>query len=153
MMFIADRTVGKLASRLRILGFDVLYWSGGTLEEAAKAALSKGRVLLTRSHRLKEKAEGLQILVVEANDARGQIREVLLKLNLLPEKNKLFSICLMCNEKLLEVTKEEVEGRVPDFIYQSYNLFHICPRCQRVYWPGTHFQRMKKEMAEMAVKD
>jgi uncharacterized protein with PIN domain len=128
MKFIADRTLGKLAKKLRVLGFDALDWKGGNLEGAAKAAFAGGSVLLTRSRRVPEKLEGLQVLVVEANDPKEQIQEVFSKLD------------------LLAIAKEEVEGRVPDFIYRSYNSFHVCPSCHRIYWPGTHFQRMKKAM-------
>lgn len=148
MKFIADRTLGKLARKLRVLGYDAVYWRGGKLEEAAKVAAAEGRVLLTRSRRVQEKDEGLQILVVEANDPKEQIQQVLFDLKLRPAADQIFSRCLMCNEALLPVPKGEVEGRVPDFIHRSYNSFHICPRCRRIYWPGTHFQRMKKEMAK-----
>jgi uncharacterized protein with PIN domain len=145
--FIADRTLGKLAKKLRVLGFDVVYWRGGNLEGAVKAAATEGRVLLTRSRRVQEKAEGLQVLVVEANEPREQILQVLSTFGLQPPANQFFSRCLMCNEALTPISKGEVEGKVPDFIHRTYDSFHICPRCHRIYWPGTHFQKMKKEMA------
>jgi uncharacterized protein with PIN domain len=148
MKFMADRTLGKLARKLRVLGFDAVYWRGGKLAEAAKVAAAEGRVLLTRSRRVQEKEDGPQVLVVEANDPKDQIHQVLSDLKLRPEADQIFSRCLMCNEALHPVPKEEVEGRVPDFIHRSYDSFHICPRCRRIYWPGTHFQRMKKEMAD-----
>ena len=83
---------------------------------------------------------------MEADSPREQVREVLAKTPLEPSEEKYFSRCLLCNEILLPVPKEEVEGRVPDFIYRAYDSFHACPRCRRVYWPGTHLQRMKKEV-------
>jgi uncharacterized protein len=148
MKFVADRTLGKLVKKLRVLGFDAVYWKGGKLDEAAKAAAAEGRVLLTRSRRIQGEAEGLQVVVVEANDPKEQIHQVLSTLKLQPGAEQFFSRCLMCNEALAPVAKEGVEGKVPDFIYRSYDSFHICPRCHRLYWPGTHFQRMKKEMAD-----
>jgi uncharacterized protein len=146
MKFIADRTLGKLARKLRVLGFDALYWGGGNLEEACKAALKEGRVLLTRSRKIQRESIDLRFLVIEANDPREQIQEILAKLHLQPTAEKLFSRCLMCNQELLPISKEEAEGKVADFIYRSYDSFHVCPRCHRVYWPGTHLQKMKKEM-------
>lgn len=146
--FIADRTLGKLAKKLRVLGFDTVYWRGGNLEGAVKAAATEGRVLLTRSHRLQEKTATLQVLVVEANDPQEQILQVLSAFKLRPEAGQFFSRCLMCNEALAPISKGEVEGKVPDFIQRTYDSFHICPRCHRIYWPGTHFQRMRKEMAK-----
>ncbi|MDI6754333.1 MAG: Mut7-C RNAse domain-containing protein [Thermodesulfobacteriota bacterium] len=146
MKFIADRTLGKLVRKLRMLGLDAVYWSGGNLEGAVKAALAEGRVLLTRSRKIQEKGGGLQFLVIEANDPGEQIRETLLRLGVKPEANKFFSRCLMCNQGLQAIPKEEAEGKVPDFIYRAYDSFHVCPSCRRTYWPGTHLQKMKREM-------
>ena len=148
MKFLADRTTGKLARKLRALGFDVVYRGGGHLKEAAKVASAEGRMFLTRSRRLPDQGLHLQVIVVETDDPRKQVREVLTKLKLEPREDQFFSRCLMCNEILLTVSKEEVEGRVPDFIHRSYDAFHACPRCRRVYWPGTHLQRMKNEIAQ-----
>ncbi len=153
MRFLADRTTGKLARKLRALGFDVVYWGGGQLEEATKAAAAEGRMFLTRSRRVPEEGLSLQVTVIEADNPREQTREVLAKLKLEPPTDRLFSRCLKCNETLLPVSKEEVEGRVPDFIYRSYNSFHVCPRCRRVYWPGTHLQRMRREVARTMGRD
>ncbi len=149
MKFLADRTTGKLARKLRALGFDVVYRGGGQLEEAARVASAEGRMLLTRSRRLPNKGLNLQVTVVETDDPWEQVREVLTKLKLELQEDQFFSRCLMCNEILLTVfKKEEVEGRVPDFIYRTYGSFHVCPRCRRVYWPGTHLKRMKSEIAQ-----
>ena len=144
MKFIIDRTLGKLARKLRILGFDAVSWEGENIEGACKTALMEGRVLLTRSRKIQGKSSDLRFLVIEANDPGEQIRETISNLHLQPAPEKLFSRCLICNQDLLSICKEEVEGKVPDFIYRSYDSFHVCPHCHRIYWPGTHFQRMKK---------
>jgi hypothetical protein len=149
--FLADRTTGKLARKLRALGFDVASLGGGQLEEAATTAALEGRLLLTRSRRLPEARKAPEVLVLEADNPREQVREVLEKLNLEPNAEELFSRCILCNERLVSVPKPEVEGRVPDFIHRTYDSFHVCPRCARVYWPGTHFLRMEKEIAGAGV--
>jgi uncharacterized protein with PIN domain len=147
MRIIADRTLGNLARKLRILGYDTLYWRGGSVAGAVEAARSERRVLLTRSRKLQGKPEDLEAVVVEADDPREQLREVVEKLHLKVEDARFFRRCLLCNEELLPMGKEEAEGRVPDFILQSYTVFHGCPQCRRIYWPGTHYARMRKEMA------
>jgi uncharacterized protein with PIN domain len=146
MKFLADRTTGKLAKKLRALGFDVLYWGEGRIEEAARAALAEGRMFLTRSRRIPPLGKDLRVTILEADSPREQVREVLQKLRLEPPEEKYFSRCLLCNEELHPVPKGEAEGRVPDFIFRGYDSFHSCPRCRRVYWPGTHLEKMKKEV-------
>ena len=147
MRFIADRTLGKLARKLRILGFDALYWRGGNLAGAMEAAREEGRVLLTRSRKARGKAGEAGVFVVEADDPKDQLREIVQNLSLEMRKEKFFRRCLLCNEELRSVDREEAAGRVPDFILRAYGGFHACPRCRRVYWPGTHYEKMKQEMA------
>ncbi len=142
MRFIADRTLGKLARKLRALGFDAAYRGGGNLDGAVKAAAAEDRILLTRSRRVAAKAPGLRILIIESDHPRKQVEEVLAAFKITPSPEKYFSRCIVCNEELRPIPKEETEGRVPDFIYRSYDPFHICPRCRRIYWPGTHYQKM-----------
>jgi hypothetical protein len=153
MKFLADRTLGKLARKLRVLGFDALYWRGGNLGGAMETARSEGRVLLTRSRKVREKTEGLSLVVVEANDPKDQLMEIIRKLSLETGPEKIFRRCLLCNEELRPLDREEAEGRVPDFILQAYKAFHACPRCRRIYWPGTHYERMKQEMGGVLGKD
>jgi uncharacterized protein with PIN domain len=147
MRIIVDRTLGNLARKLRILGYDTLYWRGGNAAGAAEAARSEGRVLLTRSRKIQGKPGDLEVVVVEADDPREQLQEVVEKLHLKVEEARFFRRCLLCNEELQPMGKEEAEGRVPDFILQSYTVFHGCPRCRRIFWPGTHYVRMRKEMS------
>jgi len=146
MKFLADRTVGKLAKKLRLLGLDVADWREGKLLQAAEKAKAEERILLTRSRRIKEEEIGIQIFMVDANDPRQQAREVLTKLGVKPKPEEYFSRCLRCNEELWAIAKEEAQGGVPDFIYRLYDSFHRCPRCRRIYWPGSHLERMKKDL-------
>ena len=146
MKFLVDRTAGKLAQKLRALGFDAALWSAGSGEEAAREARAGGRIFLTRCRRLAGGGGDFPVTVVEADRPAEQVREVLGKLRLEPREEAFFSRCLRCNEELRPATKEEVEGRVPEFIYRTYDSFHLCPRCRRVYWPGTHLEKMKKEV-------
>ncbi len=147
--FLTDRTLGKLCRKLRALGFDVLYWSAGPTAEAARIAQREDRCLLTRSHKLPEEIAGLKFIIIEENDPRKQIAELFSKLSLKLQEENILSRCLLCNELLEPLPKEEVEGKVPDFIFRLYDSFHSCPRCQRIYWPGTHWEKMKKELAKI----
>jgi len=149
MKFIADRTVGKLVKILRLFGYDVRYISGGTREDLRRGMKDEGRILLTRNRRQAEEWGDLRVVTVQANLPREQVREVLEALQLRPAEEHYFSRCLLCNEKLTTISKEEAEGKVPDFIFQSYDRFHTCPRCARIFWPGSHLQRVIKELEKI----
>ena len=48
MKFIADVMLGRLAKRLRLLGFDVLYDRAFIDNEIIRLSLEQGRIILTR---------------------------------------------------------------------------------------------------------
>ena len=57
-------------------------------------------------------------------------------------RDNLFKLCIRCNKSLVSVDKGEIKERVPEFVYQNVDTFTLCPHCKRVYWPGTHRERM-----------
>jgi len=56
----------------------------------------------------------------------------------------IFVRCTICNTLSKIVPKEEVKNRVPPYVYSTQNEFRICPKCNRIYWPGTHLENVKK---------
>jgi hypothetical protein len=64
----------------------------------------------------------------------------------LGDKIKPFTLCLECNQPLVLSEKEDVKELVPPYIFQTQTQYMQCPACQRVYWRGTHWQRMSREL-------
>ena len=141
--FIADVMVGRLARWMRILGFDVLYFHDAEDDFIIYAAKEDRRTIITRDRELAEKAKaiGLDVVFINGNSIKEQLKEIVEKLSLTP---KAFTRCAVCNGKLLEVEKAEVEGIVPEFVYFKHNKFWKCGRCGRVYWSGSHVVNMVK---------
>jgi uncharacterized protein with PIN domain len=63
----------------------------------------------------------------------------------------LFTRCLVCNSELQPRFKAEVEKLVPPFVFASQERFSWCGRCQKVYWPATHQQKMLDVIVKIAV--
>src|SRR5690606_31009924 len=63
-----------------------------------------------------------------------------------------FSLCLHCNAPLRPVDKNAVRGQVPDMGWSRHERFNTCDICRRVYWAGTHWQRLRKLLPE-ALRD
>lgn len=150
--FVADGNVGKLARRLRMLGFDVLFAHPVEDGELVRIAERDGRILLTRDvyvlHR-RVVAEGtVSAILLTRDDTATQLRQVLRALDLHPPFAVL-SRCLECNEPLAPAAREEVAADVPPFVYSTQQSFTRCPRCRRVYWSGTHREHMLRELSEI----
>lgn len=149
MKFLVDRMLGGLAKGLRMLGYDTLYYRGSDLYQLFRLAREEGRVILTRSSKLSPKSSGDRVVRIQEDHPWAQLKELIEKGLVSLHEEELFSRCLLCNSLLEEASREEVEGFVPEFIYYQYENFFRCPRCQKIYWPGSHQERMNQRIKEL----
>jgi len=144
--FAADRNLGKLAKWLRILGYDTLYDRGDADQSFLRRAAEDGRIALTRKRNLVALARPGSLVVVKADRVEAQIREVLEKLGREPDPSLRMTRCLHCNAPLEEVRKVSVEGLVPVYVYGACTRFRRCPRCGKIFWPGTHTRHVEERL-------
>ena len=146
MRFLADSMLGRLAKWLRVLGYDTLYqtfYPG----DAIKDLLGPERRLLSRDRGLIECFP--ETLVIQSNRVGNQLREVAVRTGMTPDRSKWFSRCLICNEPLRTAEAEEARERIPEYVfYQSLSRIQTCPSCRRYFWPGSHRERMIKQLRE-----
>lgn len=138
--FAAEKTLGKLSKWLRILGFDALYEpeiNGGEYFDNVQAE----RILLTRTRKVQKKYGSSRLIFIHANDPFEQLREVIDALGLKFEDSRPFSRCIACNVPIEPAEKESIRNRVPDYVWDTQKNFQQCPRCRKIYWPGSHTQR------------
>ena len=151
--FIVDSNVGKLARWLRVMGYDALFPNNLDDDELIDIALKEGRVLLTRDTQIAKRrvvAEGrLKVILTRDDNPQEQLRQVAKALKL-DYHVRQFTRCLECNQTLVPKTKEEVQELVPPYVFRTQNQYMQCPSCHRVYWRGTHWQRMAKELEKLA---
>lgn len=146
--FIADVHLGRLAAYLRMLGFDTLYRNDAPDEELARAASEQERILLTRDRGLLMRGAVTRGYCVRQTLPRSQLAEVLERFEL-ARLAAPFTRCLACNARLERAAKEFVADRVPAGICQRHEEFLECPTCRRVYWKGTHYERMSRLVERM----
>jgi len=143
MKFITDINLGRLAVRLRMLGYDTLFYRGAADRTFLRKAQQENRIVLTRKRDLAERQFQGVLLVVESDRVERQIEDVLANLKLIPDPDRHFSRCLRCNVLLEEVAKEVVVHHVPPYVFEQYSRFLNCSRCGAVYWPGTHIENAR----------
>jgi uncharacterized protein len=141
MKLLADSSLGRLSKWLRILGHDTVYWRGEADRSFLRKAEREGRAVLTRRKDVLKRNHSGIIVFVENDRVEDQIVEFFNKLDLTPEPEQLFTVCLRCNEFLKEAKPEEVRPLVPDYVFRTQKEFRMCPGCSGVFWPGTHRER------------
>jgi uncharacterized protein with PIN domain len=149
MKFIVDRMLGKLVKGLRMLGYDTVYYQGENAHQLISMARREGRMILTRNRKLIPKKPEDRILQVKEDNPSLQLKKLVQEGHVMLDEEKLFSRCLLCNVPLIEIQREEAQGRVPDFILHQQEEFFQCPHCQRIYWPGSHQENMQKRVKEL----
>jgi hypothetical protein len=105
------------------------------------AALREERIALSRNRTLSRRQYRGKLHVIRADRIEDQLREAAERIGLKPAEEGMFRICVNCNAKLLPAERREVEGLIPDYVAGTQPQFMICPRCGKIFWPGTHLRR------------
>jgi uncharacterized protein with PIN domain len=147
--FIADENVGKLGRYLRRLGFDTAIFQGGEDRDMVRRAEAEGRVILTRDTHIRlygiATSGRVTVLTFATDDAGEQLRQVVAEMELCPLLLP-YTRCLECNEELEKRSSEDMAGRVPPYVFATQKQYMECPGCGRIYWRGTHWKAMEKEV-------
>ncbi len=147
--FLCDTMLARLCRRLRTAGYDTEL-AGPSEHDGAllERAIAEGRLLLTCDRKMAERrlAPG-NVIVLPSNGldatARALMESVPINWLLAP-----FSRCLMDNSHLRPASAQELD-RLPERARAlgSHGVV-VCPRCNRIYWPGSHKRRMYAKLCE-----
>jgi hypothetical protein len=150
MKFICDRMLGKLATWLRISGYDTVYVGELRLNNRRKEDTFilnsfRDRILLTRDRELFRRcmSAGREAVFIKSEFVAGQIKELIergIEFRIVMER------CSVCNSPLRKPEDHEVrrvlvkEGISEDF-REKYEFWY-CERCDKLYWMGSHWRNM-----------
>jgi uncharacterized protein len=149
--FILDNHLGKLATYLRMLGFDALYRNDFQDDELAELASQQRRILLTRDRGLLMRREIELGCFIRSMMPEEQVVEVLKRYHLF-DRIKPFQRCLRCNDLLLSIEKAFILDQLQPLTRKYYDEFHQCQGCGQVYWKGSHYERLQKLIVEFTSK-
>jgi len=149
--FVCDVHLGKLARRLRLLGFDVAYRNRATDPELVATALAEQRIILTRDRGMLKLKQVTHGYLVRSPHVGEQVLEIIRRFDLVKHVEP-FSRCTPCNGLLRPVAKAEVEAALPPKTRACCDEFYRCAVCGKVYWKGTHFSRMQAEVRQIVAQ-
>ncbi len=144
--FILDVHLGKLARWLRLLGFDTLYRNDYDDPEIVAIAVAEGRTVLTRDTGIIKRRAVTRGYLVQSTDPQEQLREVL-DYYQLHNQHQPFHRCLACNGILTAVDKTAILDQLEPKTIRYYDSFFQCANCGKIYWQGSHYERMQEFVA------
>lgn len=146
--FVLDVHLGRLASLLRLLGFDSVFQNNLDDETLANISANQGRILLTRDRGLLKRSMVSRGYCVREVDPEKQLREVVTRFQLSTSARP-FTRCPKCNHALREAQSYEIMEKVPAKIMERHQVFRYCDGCDSVYWPGRHVDKLMKLFEEL----
>ncbi len=146
--FILDVHLGKLARYLRLVGFDSVYEKDYDDREIARRSVSEKRILLTRDVGLLKYKDITHGYWLRSQQALIQLREVLERFDLYSSLCP-FSRCMECNSLIEKISREEALEYIPPKTRTYFTDFYRCSGCRKIYWEGSHYDRMKHLVEEI----
>jgi uncharacterized protein len=149
--FVLDVHLGTLARSLRMLGFNAVYGNHLRDKQITELAHAEQRIVLTRDvNLLKQKAIPVGYWL-RSQQTEEQLGEVIRRFRLL-NRIRPFSRCIVCNGLIAAIDKEAVQDQLPPKTKLYFQEFFRCQNCKRVYWKGSHYERME-ELVKQLVED
>ncbi len=140
--FILDVHLGKLAKYLRMLGFDTRYRNDYDDPEIVRISIVEHRAILTRDIGLLKNSAVTHGYWLRSTQTSEQLREVVARFDLTGIIRP-FSRCTVCNGLIKTVPKKSIAEKLKPNTKRFFNTFYQCNDCGRVYWRGSHYERMK----------
>ncbi|KAA3438240.1 Mut7-C RNAse domain-containing protein [Rufibacter hautae] len=140
--FVLDVHLGKLARYLRLLGFDTLYENHYDDQTIAQISGQEKRIVLTRDIGLLKQKVVVWGYWLRSQQWEEQLREVIIRYGLKSQIQP-FTRCMACDGRIAEVPKESVLPLLPPKTRIYFHEFYQCLKCHRVYWKGSHFDKMQ----------
>lgn len=143
--------LGKLTRWLRILGYDTAYERVITDDELIQRLLKEDRWLLTRDRHLgQRKVLRGRLTLLQSDHVPDQLHELASDPRLRLELGSTTACrCAHCNAPLVPISKEQVLKHIPPFVAQEQDEFAQCPQCGRIFWPGSHWLRLTRELERL----
>ena len=144
--FIIDDALGSLLKWLRMLGFDTIYHRD--LRKSIEEKVDRYEIYLKQSQAIGNK-QIENIIYLEPGSVAAQLKFIMVACGILRENVKPFSRCIICNQLTQRIDKAGIRGNIPDYVWETHELFRECPVCCRIYWQGTHAEKINKTIEKI----
>jgi hypothetical protein len=150
--FLCDESLGGLARWLRAAGYEAAVAPGVPPKRMPDEALRRGLVLLTTDGETLSRrivAQGsLRVLWLPTSLRVGEKLAVVLRsfgLSLREPR------CMSCGGELAPRDKASVLARIPPRTARWKDEYFVCTACDRLFWQGTHWERIAAALRAASV--
>lgn len=150
--FAVDAMLGRMATWLRLLGFDTTFDPALGDDALICVANAQGRWLVTADRSLASRPSLRRVVLVPPSPPQAQWECLVASVNLAPWIRPL-TRCPRCNTVLVPLCRDRVRDRVPPHVLDSHQAFSGCTSCGRVYWPGSHTQQVLQAVRRLVPGD
>jgi uncharacterized protein with PIN domain len=149
--FLCDPSLGGLARWLRAAGYEAVVGDTVPGHRLPDEALRRGLVLLTTEsevllRRIVVDGSLSVVWVPSALTMREQLTMVLRDLGLELRESR----CMACGGELVATEKDAVFPRIPPRTAKWLDEYFVCARCDRLFWRGTHWERIARTLEQAA---
>lgn len=152
-IFYCDSGLGGLARWLRAAGYEALWTEGIADDELLRKAREiPGAVLTTDSMIMERRVvrDGYipALWLPPTLHVGEQLAIVFREFGLALAEPR----CMSCGGELQRVEKEALRERIPPKTYRWLDEYFVCRRCGKLFWHGTHWQRISDELRRFGVE-
>lgn len=150
LRFFCDAGLGGLARWLRAAGYDAAWQPYIADDDLLRQARALPATILTTDGMLMERRllrDGIipSFWLPPTLSIAEQLRLVCREFALTLRGPR----CMSCGGELRSVAKEALRERIPPRTYRWRDDYFVCARCDKLFWHGTHWQRIVKTLAAL----
>ena len=144
--FLCDEMLGSLCRYLRAAGYDAASAvTGASDAELLRQCHAEGRHFLTADSLICEHKAANGIALILPHAPLDQLAAMVGAHYRLDWLSHAFTRCLLDNTLLVEADAAAI-ARAPLDARKADEPLRRCPQCGRVYWRGSHYQRMREKL-------
>jgi len=144
--FLCDGMLGQLCRYLRAAGYDTLFDNNGDPDrDLLRQCQQQGRHFLTQDQLICEHKAAHAVAFILPPADLDQLAALIGAHFQLDWISHAFSRCLVDNSLLLEADNAALQ-RIPQDALIAGEPYRVCPVCDRVYWQGSHYKRIRARL-------
>ena len=145
--FLCDAGLGGLARWLRASGYEAIWIPDIDDDDLLREGVRLDAIILTTDSMLMERRvlrDGIipAVWVPPTLTMLEQLALIFQELDLEVRGSR----CMSCGGEMIAIDKEAVRDRIPPRTLKWLNEFFECRQCGKLFWHGTHWQRITSRL-------